>query len=197
MPMRLHELHPTLVHAPLGLLPVAAAVDFAGAFSRDRTLHRAGRMLWGLAVGGSLLAGASGLAASQEVKVTDKHVNDAMLVHGLGNVLNTVAAAGLWAWRRRHEPTLASALIGLTSVGASVFTGWLGGELVYARGVGVKRMPAAQGEGVQDSPNLFSREAPRRLVRDVGAGLKWAVTYAAKIARGQERLDSRSISIGS
>jgi uncharacterized membrane protein len=196
MPMRLHELHPTLIHAPLGLLPVAAGVDLAGAFSRDRTLHRAGRMLWGLGVGGGLLAGAAGLAATQEVKVTDKHVNDAMLVHGLGNVIITLAAASLWAWRRRNPPTLASALIGLTSVGAAVFTGWLGGELVYARGVGVQRMAAAQGEGVQDSPELFSREGPRRLVRDMGAGLKWAVAYAAKIARGQERLDSRSLAIG-
>jgi uncharacterized membrane protein len=197
MAMRLHELHPTLIHAPLGLLPVAAGVDFAGAFSGDRSLHRAGRMLWGLGVGGGLLAGAAGLAATQEVKVTDKHVNDAMLVHGLGNVVITLAAASLWAWRRRHPPTVLSALIGLTSVGAAVFTGWLGGELVYARGVGVKRMPAAQGEGVYDSPDLFSREGPRRLVRDMGAGLKWAVAYAVKIARGQERLDSRSISIGS
>jgi uncharacterized membrane protein len=196
MAMRLHELHPTLVHAPLGLLPVAAGFDLAGAFSRDRALDRTGRILWGLGVAGGLLAGAAGLAATQEVKVTDKHVNDAMLVHGLGNVVITLAAAGLWAWRRRNPPTVGSALIGLSAVGAAVFTGWLGGELVYARGVGVKRMAAAQGEGVDDSPELFSRAAPRRLVRDMGAGLKWAVAYAAKLAKGQERLDSRSLSIG-
>jgi uncharacterized membrane protein len=195
MAMRLHELHPTLIHAPLGLLPVAAGVDLVGAFGRDRALDRAGRMLWGLGVGGGLLAGAAGLAATQEVKVTDKHVNDAMLVHGLGNVVITLAAASLWAWRRRNPPSLASALIGLSAVGAALFTGWLGGELVYARGVGVKRMAAAQGEGMGDSPELFSREAPRRLVRDMGAGFKWAVSYVAKIAKGQERLDTRSIAI--
>src|SRR4051812_36978950 len=74
MPIRLHELHPTLVHAPLGLLPVAAGLDLACAFNYDRFLDRSARMLWGLGTAGGLLAGTTGLAASQEVKITDDHV---------------------------------------------------------------------------------------------------------------------------
>ena len=47
MPMLTHELHPSLVHAPLGLLPTAAIVDLSAAFyPRAHPLHRLGRNLW-------------------------------------------------------------------------------------------------------------------------------------------------------
>ena len=196
MGMRLHELHPSLVHLPLGLLPMAAGLDLAAALSGDRALDRTARMLWGAGTIGGLVAGVAGLAATQEVKVTDKHVSDAMLVHGLGNTVITLGAIALTSWRRRHAPTIVSAMVGIGAVGAALFTAYLGGELVYARGVGVKRMAAAQGEGVSDDTELFSRRAPGKFLRDVAGGLGWALRESKKYLTGQERFDRRALTIG-
>ena len=196
MGMQLHELHPSLIHLPLGLLPMAAGVDLAAALSGNDALDRTGRMLWGAGTIGGLLAGVAGLAATQEVKVTDKHVSDAMLLHGVGNTVITLGAIALTSWRRRHAPSVASAIVGLGAVGAALFTAYLGGELVYARGVGVKRMTAAQGEGVVDNTDLFSRQAPRKFLRDVAGGLGWALRESKKYLTGQERFDRRALTIG-
>jgi uncharacterized membrane protein len=196
MAIRLHELHPTLIHAPLGMLPVAAGLDLVCALNYDRSLDRTARTLWGLGTIGGLLAGTTGLAASQEVKITDANVQQAMLIHGLGNVLITVGAMGVLGFRARHRPTLASAMVAVGAVAATIFTGWLGGELVYARGVGVKRMAAAQGEGVSNSPELMSRESPGHFFGDVAKGFAWAMREAKKLATGEERLSRRAISIG-
>ena len=196
MGMQLHELHPSLVHLPLGVLPLAAGVDLAAALSGDRTLDRAGRMLWAAGTAGGLLAGIAGLAATQEVKVTDKHVSDAMLVHGLGNTVITIGALALTAWRRGHEPSVLSALIGFGAIGAALYTAYLGGELVYARGVGVRRMSAAQGEGVLDDVEVLSRRAPGKFLRDVAGGLGWALRETRKYLSGQDRISPRALTIG-
>jgi len=196
MGMQLHELHPSLIHLPLGLLPMAAGLDLAAALSGDRALDRTARTLWVAGTAGGALAGLAGLAATQEVKVTDKHVGDAMLLHGVGNTVITLGALALTLWRRKHRPTVLSALVGIGAVGAALFTAYLGGELVYARGVGVKRMAAAQGEGVVDDTELFSRRAPAKFLRDVAGGLGWALRESKKYLTGQERFDRRALTIG-
>jgi len=196
MAIRLHELHPTLIHAPLGLLPVAAGLDLMCALKYDRFVDHTARTLWSLGTLGGLAAGATGLAATQEVKVSDQNVEQAMLIHGLGNVLVTLGAASVLGFRAKHRPTLASAFVAIGAVAASIFTGWLGGELVYGRGVGVKRMAAAQGEGVSSSPELVSDESPSRFLKDVANGFVWAMRGAKRIATGEERLSRRAISIG-
>ncbi|TMA16918.1 MAG: DUF2231 domain-containing protein [Deltaproteobacteria bacterium] len=196
MAIRLHELHPTLIHAPLGLLPVAAGLDLVCALKHDRFLDHTARTLWSLGTLGGLAAGATGLAASQEVKITDQNVEQAMLIHGLGNVIVTLGAASMLGFRAKHRPTITSAFVALGAVAATLFTGWLGGELVYARGVGVKRMAAAQGEGVKDSPELVTRESPSRFLKDVANGFVWAMRGAKKVATGEERLTRRALSLG-
>jgi len=196
MGMQLHELHPSLIHLPLGVLPLAAGIDLAAALSGDRTLDRTGRILWAVGTAGGLLAGAAGLAATQEVKVTDKNVNDAMLVHGLGNTVITVGALALTLWRRRHRPTVLSALVGVGAIGAALYTAYLGGELVYARGVGVRRMAAAQGEGVLESVDVLSRRAPGKFLRDVAGGLGWALRETRKYLSGEDRISARALTIG-
>ncbi|HET9594722.1 MAG TPA: DUF2231 domain-containing protein, partial [Anaeromyxobacteraceae bacterium] len=186
MPLQIHELHPTLVHAPLVLLPAAAGVDLAAVSARGRlrrfALDAAGRRLWWVAVGSAALAGAAGMAASQEVHLEDPAARDAMWLHGMGNTCILLAGVGLAAWRSGHRATAASAAMGAAAVGAAVYTAWLGGELVYTHGAGVKRMGAA------DSPPLFSARGPARLLADAGRGLAWLMGRAGRLAARKEPL---------
>ncbi len=193
MPMQLHELHPSLVHAPLTLLPAAALVDVMAASAsgrlRRRVLDRVGRSLWWAGVGAAALAGVAGMAASQEVRAEDPRAHDAMWLHGMGNVGVLLAGAGLAAWRSAHRVTIASAALGASAVGAAVYTAWLGGQLVYTHGVGVKAQPAgaAGGIGVEAAP-LRSWAAPGRLLRDAGRGLAWLLARGGRLAARREPL---------
>jgi uncharacterized membrane protein len=194
METRVHELHPTLIHAPLALLPSTVIVDLAAMFSQDRRLERAGRTLWWGVAASGLLAGVAGMAASQEVK-TDKHSKDMMFLHGLGNVTLVLGAFGIALWRVSHRPSLFSCLLGLKAFAFAAYTGWLGGEMVYSHGVGVKEMTLKGEELDQLSPRLLSREAPFRLLRDAVKGIGWLLGRARGVFSGQEQLDPSAFGV--
>jgi uncharacterized membrane protein len=183
MGMRVHELHSAAVHAPLALLPTAAAVDLAAALSGDRTLQRMGSVLWGVGAGAAVLAGLAGLAASQEVRAYEDETSDMMWLHGAGNVALTMTALGMAAYRTRRRSSVPQATLGLVACAASAYTAYLGGEMVYERGVGVTPMPEESAIGVAYSPPLLSRQAPLTLMHDAVAGLRWLFTRAAELVR--------------
>jgi uncharacterized membrane protein len=188
MPLRTHELHPSTVHVPLVLLPAAAIVDLAAALSpRDRRLDRFGRGLWWATAGGGLLVGLTGMAASQEIELRSDRARDMMFLHGIGNLTIIVSAFGVAAWRARNRASLSSAAAGLLASAAVIYTAYLGGELVYSHGAGVK----ALGGAAAKTPALLSAEGASRLARDSGRGLSWllvrgwrAVTERQKVDRG-------------
>jgi uncharacterized membrane protein len=192
MAMQLHELHPTLIHAPLGLLPAAAFTDLAAASldwgARRLALDAAGRRLWWGGVGGALVAGLAGMAASQEIRLDDPAARDAMWLHGMGNLGILLASAGVAAWRSTHRANALSAALGAGAVGALIYTAWLGGELVYAHGAGVKGLPAGARAGVEDSPPLLSASAPWRFLRDATKGMAWLLGRGARLAARKEPL---------
>ncbi len=186
MAIQLHELHPMLIHAPLVLLPGAAATDVAAASSRwglkRLALDVAGRKLWWAGVGSALAAGLAGMAASQEIRLEDDEARDAMWLHGMGNLGILLAGTGLAAWRSSHRASTLSAVLGASAVGAAVYTAWLGGELVYTHGAGVKGLPAGARAGVEDSPHLLSASAPWRFLRDAARGMAWLFSRTAGVA---------------
>jgi uncharacterized membrane protein len=192
MAMMLHELHPTLIHLPLALLPTAAAVDVAAALTDGRVkryvLDSAGRKLWWAGVGAAALAGVAGMAASQEVRADDPRARDAMWVHGIGNVGILLGGIGLASWRSTHRVSATSAVLGASAVGAAIYTAWLGGELVYTHGVGVKALQATAPNGVATQTPLRSLRAPVELLRDAGKGLAWLLGRGAKLAARREPL---------
>ncbi|GAC1344821.1 MAG: hypothetical protein NVSMB23_20190 [Myxococcales bacterium] len=188
MPMTLHEMHPALVHAPLALLPAATAVDLCAALRDDRPLGRAGLALWTAGCAGATLAAISGLAASQEVKADDARARQMMAVHGAVNAGVLAAALALTGYRATHRPTIASSLIGLTACAAAVYTAYLGGEMVYGLGLGVKPMPASGARGARDATPVLSLRAPGKLARDAAHGVAWLLRQAGALARGQEKL---------
>jgi uncharacterized membrane protein len=185
MGIRLHEVHAATVHAPLALLPAAAAVDLAAAITGDRAQARLGRTLWWAGAGTGLLAGLGGLAASQEVRAEDQRTSDMIWLHGVGNFTLLLGALGIAAWRTAHRPSIPQAVAGLVASAASMYTAYLGGSMVYQRGVGVGAMPGYTDAGVEDSPPLFSRRAPGKFARDVVAGLRWLFSRGRQAANGR------------
>jgi uncharacterized membrane protein len=188
--LRTHELHPALVHAPLALLPAAAFVDFLAALRRrDRRLDRLGAQLWWATAGAGLVTGLTGMAASQEIELADGHARDVLFLHGFGNFTLVLAALGVAAWRSRNRADLTSAAAGLLATGAATYTAYLGGELVYTHGAGVK----SRGGRAESNPPLFSRAAPGRLAVDAVRGLGWLFDRARLAVTGRARVDRTAL----
>lgn len=173
MRLRVHEIHPAVVHAPLALLPTAAAVDLVAALNGSRAQARIGRALWWAGAASGLFAGVAGYAASQEVKTEDESDEDMMWLHGIGNTALVAASLGIAAWRTRHRPSVGLAIAGLAASSVSLYTAYLGGKMVYQHGLGINVMPRYAPGGVRRSPELLSREAPRAFLRDAAQGIAW------------------------
>jgi nitrite reductase/ring-hydroxylating ferredoxin subunit/uncharacterized membrane protein len=124
-----HPAHPMLVVVPLG--------SWVGASYLDLTGGRAGRgaatKLVALGIAGALPAALAGASDWSYTQGAERRVG---FVHALGNTLALGIYTGSWLARRRQRHTLGAALAGAGALTISV-TGWLGGHLSYARGVGV------------------------------------------------------------
>jgi uncharacterized membrane protein len=186
MAMRVHELHAATVHAPLVVLPAAALVDLAAALSGDRRQAALGRKLWWLGVGAGAVAGVAGMAASQEIKAEDARNEDMMWLHGAANFAILLGATGIALWRSFRRPSVASSAIGLGACGVAVYTAYLGGEMVYGHGVGVRSMPWIAPTGVRESPSLLSASAPAVFLRDAVGGLRWLLRRTLRALSGRQ-----------
>lgn len=159
--MKLHELHPALVHFPLSFFPLSLAADAVGeALDRD-DLREAARLTMPLAAGSALAATVSGLVAQQEVDGSD-HAFDMMITHRNLNLLAGALVSGMAAWRWGRDRAGAGYLAaGVAGLGAMFFSAYLGGEMVYAHGLGVE----AAGGARSDVPELSASEAGRAAAR--------------------------------
>jgi uncharacterized membrane protein len=125
-----HPLHPVLTDVPIGFWTCAWFLDF----SRDPGVRRASDALVGLGV---LSAVPTVLAGLVELMRTSGETRRIATLHGLMNVAATGAYA--MSYRARRKGSRAKAFL-LAQLGALVVTGsaYLGGELVYHRGMGVE-----------------------------------------------------------
>ena len=197
MAMHVHELHAASTHAPLVILPAAALVDLVAAVSGDRRKAALGRKLWWWGVGAGALAGVAGLAASQEIKAEDARSEDMMWLHGAANFAIVLGATGIALWRTFRRPSVTAAAVGLGACGAAIYTAYLGGEMVYAHGVGVRNMPWIAPTGVRRSPSVLSASAPGTFLRDAVRGLAWLVRRAARVFAGRQRVNRGAYGIES
>ncbi|WAM25767.1 MULTISPECIES: DUF2231 domain-containing protein [Myxococcus] len=177
--MLLYELHPALVHMPLALLPTAAVADLISVTTGDGAWARVARRIWVAGSIGGLLAGVSGLAASQEVRLETPRARDMTFLHGVGNATVLLGALGVTVWRLRREPTAATVALALGACGLALCTATLGGKMVYELGVG---QPDSTSKAT--SPALLSRDAPLLLVRDALRGAQWLVTRMREVLAG-------------
>lgn len=186
MAMHVHELHAASTHAPLVLLPAAALVDLAAVVSGDRRRAALGRKLWWWGVGAGALAGVAGLAASQEIRADDPRSEDMMWLHGAANFTIVLGATGIALWRTFRRPSVGAAAVGLGACTLAIYTAYLGGEMVYERGVGVGTMPWIAPTGVRSSPSVLSAAAPGTFLRDAVKGLAWLVRRTVRAFSGRQ-----------
>jgi uncharacterized membrane protein len=157
-----HSLHAALVAIPIGGWTVGLALDLAGAITPGRRFQRAADLATTIGLGGAVVAAAAGLADWSLTRGKARRVG---LVHAL---LNT-GVVGLYGASLASRATGHRRLgIGLSSLGFGLAgaSGWLGGELAYRYGVGVRKvaLDASQGgEAGRTSPVPQERieSAPR------------------------------------
>lgn len=182
MPPRLQEIHPSIVHFPIAVLPIAIGADLLGRLTGSRSLSEVGRMLMPVAAVGAAVSAATGLIAQQEVNATGTAA-DILVTHRNLN-LSLTAITALMAARRWSEDKAGSAYLalGLAGLGALSYSAYLGGKMVYEHGVGVK---PADGLRTGDSPALSPSEAPsaaQRAWEDLKQG---AATAVADVRAGR------------
>lgn len=124
-----HPAHPALVMVPMGAWLAAGYLDLAGG-------DQAGRAAQGLVGFGMAAAVPASLSGASDWSYTTGAERRVGLVHASGNYLALAMYAGSWMARRggRNGTGKALAMAGMATVSV---TGWLGGHLAYARGVGV------------------------------------------------------------
>lgn len=139
MSMRLQEIHPATVHAPIALLPLSLAADALGRLTGSDDLLELGRRTMPLAAAGAVVAGVAGLIAQEAAHVPEE-AHDSLTTHRNLN-LGLIALTTLLARTRGRQgrPSLGYLAAGLGGLAIMAYSAYLGGHLVYAHGVGVER----------------------------------------------------------
>ncbi len=120
-----HPVHPLLVATPIGAWTSAALLDLFGE-------RRAARTLIGAGVVSVLPAALTGASDWLDTSGSERRIGAA---HFASNMAAAAAYGGSWALRRRYYRS--GVALSMVGAGAATFSGWLGGHLAYAMGVGV------------------------------------------------------------
>ena len=195
MAMKLHELHPSLIHFPLALLPFSIGADLLGRATGNASLLELGRRTMPIAAASGLVAGVAGLMAQTEVKAKGTSM-DLLKTHRTLN-LGLVALAGGMAVQRAKsdKPSATYLALGLAGLALMTYSAYLGGAMVYHDGVGVD---AADGVRKRPRvPELSRKEASKALrtaATDTAKGIQLTVEESAKgdlvpslVNRGEDR----------
>lgn len=138
-----HPLHPALVHFPIGLLVLSLMLDIASYLEiAANNVSRASFYAMAIGIAAGILAVAAGLVDRSDIRLD----HPARKTANLHMVLN-LSALGLFVinlFLRLRQPDLAITpfvylLLSLIGVGIILFSGYLGGTMVYDDGIGVGR----------------------------------------------------------
>lgn len=151
MNIRLEQMHPSIVHLPIALLPLAVGADLLGAITGRKSFLAFGRGAIAAAAVGAVASAITGLIAGEEVNAQGPS-RDTLMTHRNLNAVGTIAASWMAIWRAAHSrPTAGYFGLGFIGMGLVGYTAYLGGRLVYDSGVGVS---PAQGVYRPDAPTL-------------------------------------------
>lgn len=139
----LHLFHPALLHFSVAFVIVGGVCEIAGLLSNRESWARFGGTLLLIGLASLVPTMVSGYLAANTVEVTetgqalvDRHEQSGWILLGL------LLGTQFWkAWSRgRFAPNPQKVYVFLIAVvtGATVWTAWLGGQMVYLQGVGVR-----------------------------------------------------------
>ncbi len=127
-----HALHPLLTDLPIGTWTSAVLLDWLGG---DAGKPAADRLI-GLGIAFTAPAVATGMTEWADSEVGDDHVRRVGLVHAAANV-GATALFGASLAARRGGARGTGKLLALAGAGVLGASGYLGGHLAYAKGIGV------------------------------------------------------------
>ena len=129
-----HALHPLLTDVPIGSWTSATILDLAG----GKASRPAAQKLVGVGLAAAAPTFVTGWTDWADTEPGNDTVRRLGIVHAVSNGTAAVMYALSYAARRRGAHTQ-GVLFGLAGAGALGAGGWLGGDLVFARGVGVNQ----------------------------------------------------------
>lgn len=136
------NLHPLVVHFPMGLLLTSIVLYWANLFWKGRGLEQAYWYTHRIGLAGALFAVISGLLAARTVPADSPAISIVSIHRALG--LATFVVFGLLAVchaRNKGEYSrgkrILHTIVQWVGVGLILAAGFFGGELVYTFGVGV------------------------------------------------------------
>jgi nitrite reductase/ring-hydroxylating ferredoxin subunit/uncharacterized membrane protein len=127
-----HALHPLLTDVPIGTWTSATLLDLFG----GRASRPAAQRLIGVGLAAAAPTAWTGWSDWADTEPDDDEVRRIGIVHALVNGGAIALYGASFAARRRGAHT-SGVLLGLAGAGAMGAGGWLGGDLAFARGVGV------------------------------------------------------------
>ena len=125
-----HALHPLMTDLPIGLWTSAVALDLLGGDDAEDGAD----LLVGLGNLSALGAAATGLADWSDSFGPEKRLG---MIHGLANSAGLALMTSSWLARRGGARGLGRTL-GLAGLGVASASAYLGGHLVFSRGMGVQ-----------------------------------------------------------
>jgi nitrite reductase/ring-hydroxylating ferredoxin subunit/uncharacterized membrane protein len=127
-----HALHPLLTDVPIGTWTSATLLDLLGGSDARPAAER----LIGVGIAVAVPTALTGVTDWADSEPADDAVRRIGAAHALVNVA-AMALYGASLVARRRGAHATGVLLGLAGAGAVGAGGWLGGDLAYARGVGV------------------------------------------------------------
>ncbi len=166
-----HPLHPALTDVPLGAWTVGAVLDTVDTFAPNKVVRGCADGAIALGVLGGLAAAPAGTADWHHTTGRDRRLG---LAHGLLNataLLLYLASLAL----RRGKARPAGTSLSLFAYGVASLAAYLGGELVYGRGIGVNhalwQRPPADFVPVLREDELAENQPRKVMAGDVGVVL--------------------------
>ena len=129
-----HALHPLLTDVPIGTWTSATILDLVG----GEGSRPASQKLVGIGLAAAAPTAITGWVDWADTEPGNDTVRRLGIVHAAANVTAVLMYGASLAARRRGAHTR-GVLFGLAGAGAMGAAGWLGGDLVFARGVGVNQ----------------------------------------------------------
>jgi nitrite reductase/ring-hydroxylating ferredoxin subunit/uncharacterized membrane protein len=127
-----HALHPLMTDVPIGTWTSATLLDLVG----GRASRPAAQRLIGVGLAAAAPTAWTGWSDWADTEPANDAVRRIGIVHAAANGTAVLLYGASFAARRRGAHTT-GVLLGLAGAGAMGAGGWLGGDLAFARGVGV------------------------------------------------------------